>query len=81
MSCEISVSELGLDEFNTFRKDTPVLTSRKQLGGGILVPVHRDIHFFMTDSSVTNAEHIFVSIKLPDVNLIVGAAYVPPNSF
>lgn len=80
LSTDVSSAEMGLQNFNLFRMDRSPLTSLKQSGGGVLVAVHNDFPSHEITSSVTNVEHIFVYVKLPGLNALICAVYIPPNS-
>lgn len=80
LSGDIESSELGLQNYNIFRMDRSPLTSRKLSGGGVLVAVHTDFSSQDIKTSVTDVEHVFVLTRLPGLKVLIGVAYIPPNS-
>lgn len=80
MSPDCLNSELGLHNYSIFRRDRSPLTSNKKSGGGVMVAVHSDFSSSELESSVTNVEHIFVRTKISGLNVLIGSAYIPPNS-
>ena len=71
---EVNNSELGLNDFDIFRRDRET-----KKGGGVLIAVKRDLcceqHHFSKD-----AELIFCKVNLKGRKpLVIGSAYRPPN--
>lgn len=80
LSSEILTSELGLSNYNIFRKDRSNETSAKMSGGGVLVAVHNSHLSSMVTSSVTNVESVFVSASIYGEPTLIGGVYIPPQS-
>jgi len=76
----IADSELGLSQFNIFRKDRSPVSSVKLSGGGVLIAVSSRFTSFLISTSVEDIECIFVALSdgQGDVT-IIGAVYVPPQ--
>lgn len=71
-------SEIRIDNYNVFRCDRSPATSDLERGGGALIAVRDDILSTKLKSISTTVEHVFV--QLSDLNVILGAVYLPPNS-
>ncbi|KAG8299758.1 hypothetical protein J6590_093249 [Homalodisca vitripennis] len=64
---------------SAIRKDRSSLTSVKKSGGGVMIAVHSDITSSEMCSSVIGIEHIFVSTRMFNREMLIGAAYLPPS--
>ena len=48
--------------------------------GGVLIAVKKNFAAQQIKTSVNNIEHLFVRIIINSIKIIVGCAYIPPNS-
>ncbi|XP_051160012.1 uncharacterized protein LOC127280792, partial [Leptopilina boulardi] len=76
----ISTSELGFDNFSTFRCDRNVATSVSQRGGGVLLSVNNNFPSILIPNSNNSIEVIFVRVNIFGSWHIFGVVYLPPNS-
>ena len=77
---DISSAELGLNNYSIFRCDRSPNTSQFSIGGGVLIAVKKNFATQLIKISVNNIEHIFVRIIINNIKIIVGCAYISPNS-
>ena len=76
----ISSSELGLYNYIVFRRDRYDFAD-SPCRGGVLITVHKNLHSSLVFSCrASNTEHLFVEVSTPGINIILGAAYLPPYS-
>lgn len=76
---EISDEELGLSNYNIYRRDRNEESSSKASGGGVLVGVNKELRSWVIPTSVTQIECIFVAIGCFNYSVIVSGVYLPPN--
>jgi hypothetical protein len=64
-----------------YRKDRSETTSEAERGGGVLIAVNNRLHSSVPPvTNLINIEHIFVRIKLYNMNYIIGSVYFPPRT-
>lgn len=80
LSPDIPNAELGLHDYTIFRKDRSPLTSAKKSGGGVMIAVHSDFTSSEICSSIIDVEHIFVSTRILNREILFCTAYIPPSS-
>ena len=78
LKSHFSDCELQLRNYDIFRFDRSEGTSDGSRGGGVLIAIRNDISSQHIPVSTNSIEQIFV--KLTDLNVIIGAIYLPPNS-
>lgn len=73
-------AELGLINYNVFRRDRDHSSSVHERGGGVLIAIEKK----MTSSKCTltheNVEQLFVNIVCDSLKIIIGTIYMPPRS-
>ena len=74
----IENSELGLQNYNIYRKDRSSETSHKSDGGGVLIAVHHSITSRLIPIQETRIEQVFVRISFGNRKVILGSVYIPP---
>ncbi|KAG5887687.1 hypothetical protein JTB14_015590 [Gonioctena quinquepunctata] len=70
---------LGLSQYDIYRKDRPILTSQKYIGGGVLIAL-KNYSSNVIAINKDNVEQIFVNISAYGDELIIGGIYLPPSS-
>lgn len=76
----ISNSELGLNGFSVFRCDRNVNTSLCSRLGGVLAAVNSAFSVKQVESGITNVEHLFLSLNIKNIKILIGLVYIPPRS-
>lgn len=77
---EIADSELGLTQFNIYRKDRSLVSSMKLSGGGVMIAVDSRIMSYLISTTVEDIECIFVALSYDHGDItIIGAVYIPPQ--
>ncbi|XP_050516531.1 uncharacterized protein LOC126891399 [Diabrotica virgifera virgifera] len=76
----ISNDELGLLDFNIYRKDRSPLTSDKVIGGGVLIAVKKCYSSRSILLPHVHLEELFVEVCTLNECYIFGTVYLPPNS-
>uniref|UniRef100_A0A8D8VZL4 Uncharacterized protein n=1 Tax=Cacopsylla melanoneura TaxID=428564 RepID=A0A8D8VZL4_9HEMI len=75
---EIHSSEIGLHKYEIFRADRHI--PGVDLGGGVLIAVHKSIKSKLITAISDHFECLFVEIKIRNNIFIISALYVPPDS-
>jgi hypothetical protein len=77
---DISDNELGLCNYNVYRRDRDEDSSIKSSGGGVLLGVHKDWKSWSVPISITSIECLFVAVRFSRSCFLVGVVYLPPGS-
>lgn len=79
LSIDITDAELGMPDYNIFRKDRSTVTSDKMSFGGVLIAVHKSIssRLVQVEESV---EQVYVTVGSGRGLMIFGCIYLPPSS-
>ena len=80
LTCDISSSELGFNNYVIYRCDRNSDNSDKSRGGGVLLAVDGRLasnYLLNVDRSI---EHLFVTLNLDSKRVLLICAYFPPQS-
>lgn len=66
--------------YHIFRRDRDCISNEKQRGVGIFIATKKVIQADVLTVSHQDVEQVFIKIKLKHEDLIIGTAYIPPNS-
>lgn len=80
LSADISNLELGITNFDIYRKDRDSITSFKSRGGGVLVAIKSILSSRILPTTHDDIEAIFVLVYVGTDNIILSSVYFPPNS-
>lgn len=72
--------ELGLKNYNIFRRDRNSYISICSKGGGVLIGIHFDILAHQISDVNVSIEHLFLSFIFNGSKFIFGGVYLPSNS-
>ena len=77
----VSAAESSLDGYMVYRCDRCPIKSGKSEGGGVLIAVNKDVFNSVRLPSTTESyEHLFVRIFNDYTNIIIGVAYIDPDT-
>lgn len=76
----INSAELGFPNFNIYRMDRNSKTSVKSRGGGVAIAISKNLSSSKISMKYPSIEQLFVKVNISSGKLIVGCAYLPPNS-
>ncbi|KAK2577887.1 hypothetical protein KPH14_012915, partial [Odynerus spinipes] len=76
----ISNEELGLTNFNVFRRDRFGDNNTQKRGGGVLIAVGKHIYSKRLSISSQCVEQLFVKINTSFKPVIIGTVYIPPGT-
>lgn len=76
----INSNELGLHNYYIFRADRNARTSTCIKQGGVLIAVKKSINCRLLHTPVDTVEHLFVLLIFNGRKVVIGNAYIPPNS-
>lgn len=76
----INSAELGFPNFNIYRMDRNSKTSAKKRGGGVAIAISKSLSSSKISTKNPFIEQLFVNVKTSSGKIIVGCAYLPPNS-
>ena len=77
----VSAAESSLDGYMVYRCDRCPIKSGKSEGGGVLIAVNKDVFNSVRLPSTTESyEHSFVRIFNDYTNIIIGVAYLDPDT-
>ncbi len=76
---DISNQELGLENFNVFRKDRSPLTITSERLGVVLIAVKKCYHSIELQTP-NNMEEVFVKVSYNNTSLVIGSVYIVPSS-
>lgn len=77
---KIYSAQLFGDKYTVFRNDRNQINSAKSRGGGVLIAVSTRLSCSIDPSPICETlEQLWIRIKTPERNIIVGVLYLPPN--
>lgn len=79
LKVDVKDAELGLESFSIYRFDRNSGTSEKSDGGGVLIAVKSHLACKQLKIPDSGVECVFVSVRWGKTDLILGAAYIPPQ--
>lgn len=80
LSEDIMSEEILLPNYHNYRQDRNNLTSSLSTGGGVLIAVSKQLISTPIATTCICLEQKFVAISIGSSKIIVGVAYIPPNS-
>ncbi|KAK2578449.1 hypothetical protein KPH14_012589 [Odynerus spinipes] len=73
-------AELGLEDFNVYRRDRYTNNITFKRGGGVLIAIRKHISSRQVSTQEQSVEQLFVKVYLEFKSIIVGAVYLPPGT-